>query len=305
MRLVANGEYLQRPGAAPGAGGPRARLREPYRHRGHRPCLRGGRAPRASRASTGMFAIALWDARRRRLLLARDRFGEKPLYVARARHATLFASELKALLVHPDVSRAPSTGTRSSTTSSGSTCRRRARSSGTSGRYRPPTSLAVDADGRETPRALLGPARRRLTPLDRSERRTFPSACCPSSGNPVRRRVACDVPWGTFLSGGIDSALLTALAVEVAPGPSEDVRARIRGADLRRARGGRAARRSCSARSITRSSSDPPRQPDLLPGGRANLRRALRRSERGCPHVLLSRLRARARDRGPVGGRRR
>lgn len=48
------------------------------------------------RKAVGMFAIALWDREQRRLTLARDRFGEKPLYVARLQGATLFASELKA-----------------------------------------------------------------------------------------------------------------------------------------------------------------------------------------------------------------
>jgi asparagine synthase (glutamine-hydrolysing) len=53
----------------------------------------------------GMFAIALWDARLGRLILARDRLGKKPLYVHRDAQRLLFASEMKAILEDPSVSR--------------------------------------------------------------------------------------------------------------------------------------------------------------------------------------------------------
>src|SRR5262245_34500786 len=53
----------------------------------------------------GMFAFALWDRSSRRLLLARDRLGIKPLYIYRDSEKFLFGSELKAILAHPSVER--------------------------------------------------------------------------------------------------------------------------------------------------------------------------------------------------------
>ncbi len=55
----------------------------------------------------GMFAIALWDSNRRRLVLARDRVGIKPLYFSRVPGGIVFGSEIKALLRHGEVSRDP------------------------------------------------------------------------------------------------------------------------------------------------------------------------------------------------------
>jgi len=53
----------------------------------------------------GMFAVAIWSERQRRLVLARDRIGIKPLYIARRGEDLYFGSELKAILIHPEIER--------------------------------------------------------------------------------------------------------------------------------------------------------------------------------------------------------
>src|SRR3954468_24879749 len=61
--------------------------------------------PRCVERMHGMFGIAIWDARKRELFLARDRLGIKPLYYAQPPGGFLFGSEIKALLEHPAVER--------------------------------------------------------------------------------------------------------------------------------------------------------------------------------------------------------
>ena len=55
----------------------------------------------------GMFAIAIWDERAKRLTLARDRAGKKPLFYYRDERLLAFASEIKSFFAHPDIAMEP------------------------------------------------------------------------------------------------------------------------------------------------------------------------------------------------------
>ncbi|MFB3816909.1 MAG: asparagine synthase (glutamine-hydrolyzing) [Candidatus Methylomirabilales bacterium] len=162
-------------------------------------------------ALRGMFAFAIWDRPRRRLLLARDRLGKKPLYYWHRQGTLLFASELKALLCHPAVSRDLDLEALHHYLAFGYTPA--ARSIFAEIAKLPPAHVAAWQDGVLTVREYWrhpspGPATRR--PADevaaqvRAELREA-----------VRLRLESDVPLGVFLSGGIDSGAVVACMREV------------------------------------------------------------------------------------------
>jgi asparagine synthase (glutamine-hydrolysing) len=161
----------------------------------------------------GMFALAVWDARREQLFLARDRMGEKPLYYTVSAEAIVFASELRALLAHPGVTRAldrasvarylaydcvpdPHTMIR--------------------GVWRvPPGHTASFRDGALTVQPYWDIPFAPDAALDEA------SACEEIRQRldaAVRLRLMGDVPVGSFLSGGIDSTAITATAARLRPG---------------------------------------------------------------------------------------
>ncbi len=158
----------------------------------------------------GMFAIAIWDGRERRLLLARDRFGIKPLYYRLRDGALSFASELKALLEQPGFSReidprAVAAFLAFNSIPAPLTIFAEARKL-------PPGTLAVWRDGELRQRRYARPA-----PVPAAEARRRPAAELAEElretlRGSVRAHLEADVPVGVLLSGGVDSAGLVALA---------------------------------------------------------------------------------------------
>jgi asparagine synthase (glutamine-hydrolysing) len=164
----------------------------------------------------GMFAFALWDATERRLFLARDRLGKKPLYYWQRERLFLFASEPKALLCHPAVGRAVDWSALHHYLAFGYTPA--ARSIFDEIRKLPPAHTATFADGRLTERCYwrlptaAAPGGARVTQEESAAaiRRGLREA--------VRLRLESDVPLGVFLSGGVDSSAIVASMREVTTG---------------------------------------------------------------------------------------
>ncbi|TWT51909.1 asparagine synthase (glutamine-hydrolyzing) [Allorhodopirellula solitaria] len=157
----------------------------------------------------GMFAIAIWDRERRRAILARDRLGQKPLVYHQDEQRLLFASELKAILALPDVPRQvrpqaideylmygyiPHPGTI----------------------YQqihklPPAHIAVFEEGRLSTRCYW------QVPATPEMDASYEDLCAElrqEINESVRLRMRSDVPLGAFLSGGIDSTIITGVMQE-------------------------------------------------------------------------------------------
>lgn len=207
VQIVFNGEIYNFPG-----------LREELIARGHEFRTRSDTetivhayeewGPECVRRFRGMFAFALWDARRERLLLARDRYGKKPLFIHEADGLLLFASEIKAILTFPGVPRRIDRG---------------ALWDYFAYRYVPAPATLLQGIRKLMPGSYLVWERGGVTetqyflPDDRE-----PLAGEPAQGDAVgafleqldeavRIRMISDVPFGAFLSGGLDSSAVVAM----------------------------------------------------------------------------------------------
>jgi asparagine synthase (glutamine-hydrolysing) len=162
-----------------------------------------------------MFAIGIWDETRKRLLLARDRLGKKPLYYSFANGNFLFASELKALIDHPNFSRQidplsfmkylffefiPSP-----------------RTIFKAANKLPPASYLILGKGGIRVIEYWSPfdSRKMAEGLSEGEIEAKMVELLKQS---VRTRLISDVPLGVFLSGGVDSSAITAFAQREVPG---------------------------------------------------------------------------------------
>ena len=157
----------------------------------------------------GMFAAVVWDGRTQRLLLARDRSGEKPLFYLELDGEIWFASEIQALLLHPQLTRTIDRAGLSDYLRLGYAREPRTMFERIH-KVESGTVLAIDATG-QTATRYWSPEHVALTdvPPDAAES-TLESLLVQA----VNKQVRADVPVGVFTSGGVDSALLAVLARE-------------------------------------------------------------------------------------------
>ncbi len=166
----------------------------------------------------GMFAFALWDGSTRRLFAARDRAGEKPLYYAQTPERLLFASEIKALLVRPDVSREVNLEALDQFLTYEYVLTPRTMFA--SVRTVPPAHYLLYQHGAvkvERYWDVASVSVRDWTDDEAAE------ALRESLGRAVSGQMMSDVPLGAFLSGGIDSSAIVALMTDGSDGEAGTV----------------------------------------------------------------------------------
>jgi asparagine synthase (glutamine-hydrolysing) len=168
----------------------------------------------------GMFALAIWDARTKVLLLVRDRLGVKPLYYALLPQGLLFGSEVKAILAHPAAPRDLDEEALASYLTFGFTPPPRTMFSGIS-KLGPGELLTLTSQGELRRRTWWDP----MPSADISQTVAYMSEAEMVSEvrtrlrDSVHKRMMSDVPFGVFLSGGLDSSTNVALMAELTDGP--------------------------------------------------------------------------------------
>src|SRR6266404_2691141 len=157
----------------------------------------------------GMFAFALWDERKRRLFVARDRFGEKPLYWGVFDNTLLFASEPKVLLAHPAVRPNLNLNALRQYLSFDYVPAPLSIYEGI--QKLPAAHILTLEDGRITiePYWCLSYKTSQPVPSETEAAEQLQDLLADS----VRMRLVSDVPLGVLLSGGVDSSTVAALAV--------------------------------------------------------------------------------------------
>lgn len=153
----------------------------------------------------GMFALALWNEGEQRVLLARDRWGQKPLYWARSGELLLFASEVRSLLASGLVPARLNTEAVLGYLSFGAV---QGPDTVFAGVYLLPPACSMSAS--TSPVSYWRPPREKVQTGDRELRKAFIEG--------VRRHLVSDAPIGVFLSGGIDSSAIAFAAAAAGAG---------------------------------------------------------------------------------------
>jgi asparagine synthase (glutamine-hydrolysing) len=200
---------------------------EPQQWRGHSDtevllaCIEAWGLEQAVREFIGMFAFAVWDARDKTLSLVRDRAGVKPLYFALTEKSLLFASEMKALAVHPDCDRtideiAARLYAQYRYVPAPKSIYRGVK------KLLPGTMLTISQTGDASGKRYWNPAEvwahSTSHRFEGSEEEAI-AALEQLLSDSVALRMISDVPLGVFLSGGVDSSLVAALMQRNASGP--------------------------------------------------------------------------------------
>ncbi|WP_042455226.1 asparagine synthase (glutamine-hydrolyzing) [Neobacillus dielmonensis] len=157
----------------------------------------------------GIYAFAIWDSKREQLFIGRDRLGVKPLFYKEHKHGLLFASELKAILAHPEVKTEVTNEGLAQVLGVGPS-----RSPGSGvfkgiNELRPAHALTLSRNGLKTWRYWNVKSEEHKDSAEETAEKVRHLV-----SDAVTRQLVSDVPLCTFLSGGLDSSIITAIAAK-------------------------------------------------------------------------------------------